>query len=119
VTAELTVAPTLNFVPGRGLRVAVSFDDEAPQVLTLVPADYNAQNGNKDWEESVRFEGRIVTSSHTLARPGYHTFKVWMVDPAVVVERIVLNTPESKNASSYLGPPESYHVLGQSGGRGK
>jgi len=41
-TGEVEVAtitsPTLNFVPGRGLRVAVSFDDEPPQVITLVPA---------------------------------------------------------------------------------
>ena len=31
VTANLILSPTLNFVAGRGLRVAVSFDDEAPQ----------------------------------------------------------------------------------------
>src|SRR5205814_119869 len=34
VRTALTLSPTLNFVPGRGLRVAVSFDDEAPQIVT-------------------------------------------------------------------------------------
>ncbi len=109
VTASLTVGPTLNFVAGRGLRVAVSFDNDPPQTLTLVPADYNAQNGNRDWEETVRNEARVVTSSHAIAKAGYHTFKIWMVDPAVIVEKIVVNTPASKNAPSYLGPPESYY----------
>jgi hypothetical protein len=108
VTATLTVAPTLNFVPGRALRVAVSFDDEPPQTLTLVPADYNAQNGNRDWEETVRNEARTVTSSHTIEKPGPHTFRIWMIDPAVIVEKIVVNTPASRNAPSYLGPAESF-----------
>jgi hypothetical protein len=109
VTAYLTVAPTLNFVPGRGLQVAVSFDDEIPQVLTLVPANFTAQNGNRDWEESVKANARIISSTHPIVQAGYHTFKVWMVDPAVVLEKIVLDTGGLK--PSYLGPPESYHRI--------
>jgi len=102
-----TVGATLNFIHGRPLRYAVSFDNEAPQVVTIVPADFNAQNGNRDWEESVRNNGRHVTSTHTLATGGYHTLKIWMVDPAVAVEKIVVNTGGVK--PSYLGPPESFH----------
>ena len=30
---ELTLAPTLNFVPGRGLRFAISVDDQNPNVV--------------------------------------------------------------------------------------
>ena len=47
-------APTLNFVPGRGLRFALSFDDAPPQTVLLVPEKYNAQNGNRDWETRSR-----------------------------------------------------------------
>ena len=43
VEVESTVGPTLNFLAGRPLRYAVSFDDEAPQVITIVPANFNAQ----------------------------------------------------------------------------
>jgi len=113
VTTSLTVAPTLNFVPGRGLRVAVSFDDDAPEVVTLVPANYNAQNGNADWERTVRNNARIVSASSTIPSAGYHTLKIWMVDPAVVVERIVVTTAAAKSAFSYLGPPESYRGIGR------
>ena len=81
VQVEGTVGPTLNFIHGRGLRYAVSFYDETPQVVTIVPADFNAQNGNREWEESVRYNGRIVKSEHTIGKAGYHTLKVWMVDP--------------------------------------
>jgi hypothetical protein len=103
---ETTVGPTLNFVPGRGLRYAVSCDDETPQIITIVPANFNAQNGNRNWEESVKDNCRKVKSTHAITKPGYHTLKIWMVDPAVALQKIVVNTGGVK--PSYLGPPESY-----------
>lgn len=72
-----------------------------------MPQGYNAQNGNRDWEDSVRNNARVVTSSHTIAAAGYHTLKVWMVDPAVVLEKVVVNTSAAPLRSSYLGPDES------------
>jgi hypothetical protein len=107
VGVDSTVGPTLNYLPGRPLRYAVSFDDETPQVVTIVPANFDAQNGNRNWEESVRNNGRHVKSEHTISAAGYHTLKIWMVDPAVAVEKIVVNTGGVK--ASYLGPPESFH----------
>jgi len=108
ITATLILSPTLNFVPGRGLRVAVSFDDQAPQVATVVPEKYDAANGNRDWEETVRNNARLVSTTHTIAAAGAHTLKIWMVDPAVVVQKVIVDTPASRRTSTYLGPPESY-----------
>ncbi len=110
VEVDSTVGATLNFIPGRPLRYAVSFDDETPQVITIVPANFKAQNGNRAWEDSVEYNGRDVLSTHAITSPGYHTLKIWMVDPAVVVEKIVVNTGGVRQ--SYLGPPESYHRAG-------
>ncbi len=104
---EATVGPTLNFVHGRALQYAASFDDEAPQMVTVVPANFNAQNGNRNWEESVRNNCRKLKSTHTVSKPGSHTLKIWMVDPGVVLEKIVVNTGGVRQ--SYLGPPESFH----------
>jgi hypothetical protein len=87
----------------------VSLDNEAPQIVTVVPEQYDGQNGNRDWEESVRNNARFVTTAHSVTSPGYHTLKVWMVDPAVVVQKIVLDTSASRRASTYLGPEESYY----------
>jgi len=100
------VAPTLNFVPDRGLRYAVSFDDQPPQVVDIVPQGFDARNGNREWEESVRNACRVARSTHTLSGPGTHTLKVWMVDPAVVLQKIVVDLGGLR--PNYLGPPETY-----------
>ena len=109
VDVAAILAPTLNFVPGRGLQYAVSFDDEPPQVVMLVPQKYSAQNGNRDWEKSVEDNARYGYTTHTLAKPGYHTLKFWMVDPGIVLQKLVVDLGGVK--PSYLGPPESYRRL--------
>jgi hypothetical protein len=102
VEVEAILAPTLNFVPGRGLRYAISFDDEAPEII-----DALAQHTVKNWETSVKDGVRKVKSTHSVATSGYHTLKFWMVDPGVVLQKLVVNLGGVK--PSYLGPPESYH----------
>ena len=111
VEVEAIVDPTLNFVQGRGLRFALSFDDQPPQIVTAVPENYTARDGNRDWEATVKDSVRKVKTTFTLANPGYHTLKFWMVDPGVVLQKIVVNTGGVK--PSYLGPPESYRGGGQ------
>jgi hypothetical protein len=101
VEVEAILSPTLNFVPGRGLRYAISFDDQPPLVV-----DALERNSLSDWETTVKDSVRKVRSSHMLSGSGYHTLKFWMVDPALVLEKLVVNLGGVK--PSYLGPPESY-----------
>lgn len=108
VTAIL--APTLNFVPGRGLRYAISLDDQPPQIIDVL-----AQNSLEDWETSVQDNARTSTSKHSITGTGYHTLKFWMVDPGVVLEKLVVNLGGLK--PSYLGPPESYRGAAASADR--
>jgi len=108
-TAEVIAitAPTLNFVPGRGLRLAVSVDDEPSQLLDVVSAETNARDSNRNWEESVKNNARYAQAKVAIPQPGYHTLKFWMVDPGVVLQKVVVNLGGLR--PSYLGPPESYH----------
>jgi hypothetical protein len=101
------ISPSLNIAPNRGLRFAVSFDDQVPQILTAVPKGFFVDNGNTNWEGSVRDNCRRIKSTHNLTNPGYHTLKVWMVDPGLVLQKLVVDTGGLK--PSYLGPPESFH----------
>jgi hypothetical protein len=98
---EAILGPTLPFVPGRGLRMAVAFDDDPPQVLDLYPKPDSAAA----WAQSVRDHIRVLCSSHTFKVPGRHTLKISMVDPAVVLQKLILSN--TKLPDSYFGPPES------------
>jgi len=102
---QATLAPTLNFVPGRGLRFAVSVDDGPRTVV-----DELEHNSQQDWEKAVSDGVRRVTLPLTIAKPGYHTLEIWAVDPGMVLERIVVSHGALK--PSYLGPPESVHFPG-------
>lgn len=97
---QATLAPTLNFVPGRGLRFAVSVDD-GPRTIV----DELEHNTQQDWEKAVSDSVRRVTVPLTIDKPGNHTLHIWAVDPGVVIERIVVSHGALK--PSYLGPPES------------
>ncbi|WP_317128879.1 glycosyl hydrolase 115 family protein [Hymenobacter aquaticus] len=103
VTVQAYLAPTLNFLGGEGLRYAVSFDDEAPQIINL-HTGLVADNGNRPWEKAVAENILHKTSTHTLTKPGAHVLKFWRVDPGVVLEKLVVDTGGGQ--PSYLGPPE-------------
>jgi hypothetical protein len=99
VRVRAFVSPSLN-VTGRaeGLRFAVSFDDEPAQVVNVV-----ADSSLAAWERSVGDNVRILTTQHRLATPGAHVLKFWMVDPGVVLQKLVVETRDLP--TSYLGPP--------------
>jgi hypothetical protein len=100
-TVEADLSPTLNFVPGRGLRYALSLDDDPPQVV-----DALAHNSVADWSTAVKDSVRKAESNVTFSSPGYHILKFWYVDPGVVLQKLVVSfTPVP---DSYLGPPESF-----------
>jgi hypothetical protein len=85
-----------------GVRFAVSFDDETPQVVNVT-----ADTTQNTWNQNVAENIVIMTTRHELAHPGVHTLKYWMVDPGVVVQKIVVDAGGMR--PSYLGPPESFY----------
>lgn len=101
IKVKVYVSPTLNF-HNKGLRYAISIDDEVPQIINI-----HEDLSEKAWEKSVADNIKILESKHNISTSGEHVLKFWMVDPAVVLQKIVVETGESKY--SYLGPPESFH----------
>jgi hypothetical protein len=100
VKVQAFVAPTLNFRNDQGLRYAISFDDQPPQVVNV-----HAGENLQVWEKWVADNANVTTSEHQLEQPGEHVLKFWMVDPGIVLEKLVVDTGGLK--PSYLGPPES------------
>ncbi|MBE3123378.1 MAG: glycosyl hydrolase, partial [Planctomycetes bacterium] len=100
VSVEVYLASTQKFQPGPGFRYAMSFDDETPQVVNV-----HADESLAAWERAVADGVKVLTSRHTIERPGYHVLKFWAIDPGLVLQKLVVNTGGVR--PSYLGPPES------------
>jgi hypothetical protein len=95
------LSPTLNFHNDEGLQYAISIDNEAPQTVVINKDD----NNTRVWEEWMRNNIIIKTTTHKISTTGKHTIKYWTVSPAVVLQKIVGDMGGLK--PSYLGPPET------------
>ena len=102
VRVSAYLAPTQKFRPGPGFRYGISFDDEDVQSI-----DVHADTSLKAWERSVADGVTVLTSTHAIARSGYHVLKLRALDPGLVLQKLVVDTGGLR--SSYLGPPESFH----------
>jgi hypothetical protein len=100
VRVDAHLAPTQKIRPGPGLRYAVSFDDEAPRVV-----DVHADGSLAAWEKSVADGVTVLRSKHVIAEPGFHVLRFWALDPALVLQKLVVDAGGLR--PSYLGPPES------------
>ena len=104
---HLITSPVLNFMPNRDLQVAVSLDNEKPQYFINVPASFSVQT-SRSWGEGVLNQSRRLTTNFQIPTAGTHTLKIWMIDPGVVLQKIVLQKGVYK--PSYLGPTESNRI---------
>lgn len=101
VRVQCYFSPTLNFLNTvTGLRYAISVDNGPQQVLSI-----NSPLPQKEWEQRVADNITISPSQHVLPQPGRHVLRIQMVDPGVVLQKIVVNTGGEK--ASYLGPAET------------
>ena len=100
---QIDGTPTQPVAPGRGVRLAISVDGSEPQVTGDRPRS----------SADVLANLRRWTATVSIDKPGHHTLTVWMVDPAVVFEKIVLYTSAPKD--SCYGPPESYRRVRDAG----
>ena len=94
-------SPTLNFHnSANGLQFAVSIDNETPQVVSL-----NKEDNSPAWNNWVANNIIIKTTKHFISQQGWHTVKYWMIDPGIILQKLVVDFGGVKQ--SYLGPPET------------
>jgi len=78
-----------------GLRLAVSVDNGKPIIVSP---------GRRDVIDNLM----QIKAKLEMGNEGRHKLKVWMVDPGLVIDKIIIDTGGIRG--SYLGPPESvYH----------
>jgi Glycosyl hydrolase family 115/Gylcosyl hydrolase family 115 C-terminal domain len=94
-------SPSLNFLHDEGLQYGISVDNEPPQIISINQDD----NDKSVWEKWVAHNIIIKTTGHSFSAPGKHLIRYWMVSPAVILQKIVLDFGGIRE--SYLGPPET------------
>ncbi|KAI0324107.1 hypothetical protein GY45DRAFT_1331893 [Cubamyces sp. BRFM 1775] len=110
VSITTLVSPALNTLgDDRPLGIALQIDDGAPKTSYFVPSSVPGQvptpwNGLNGWVANSIISVPMVLP----VQPGAHTLKLWMIEPTVVVQKIIIDTGGVQ--SSYLGPPESIRV---------
>jgi len=113
VKVSAYLSPTLKF-NGTNLYYAISIDDEKPEMVNMTPdSNYADLNRDKLWNKWVSNNINIENTVLDIKSPGEHILKFWMVNPAVVLQKIVVDVLDPINEiggllKSYLGPPESF-----------
>ena len=87
------LSPRNDVLAHGGLRYAVSFDDDAPQVVNIAAATGAADASiNRRWQRNTTNNVNLTWTRHEVSAPGRHVLKFWMVDPTVVLQNIVVDT---------------------------
>ena len=103
VDVNFITSPLLNFMPGRDIRFAVALNDAKAQDVVNVPANYSVND--RSWGPMVQNSARRSTATIQVPEAGAYVLKVYMVDPGVVIQKILIDAGGLK--ASYLGPAES------------
>jgi hypothetical protein len=97
---HMLLSPTLNFNQNRGLRYAVSFNGGEETIVNF-NHDYDVRLLER-WQASSINES---ITTHTIKVPGKQTLRFRVLDPGIVLQKILINFGGLKE--SYLGPPQS------------
>ncbi|HVE55301.1 MAG TPA: glycosyl hydrolase 115 family protein [Pyrinomonadaceae bacterium] len=99
--ANFFLIPTQPLVPGNGLRLAVSIDDETPQIIAV---DKDTEVSSPKWANNILNQTTIGKSKFSLTK-GTHVLKIFAVETGIVLDKIVLSSGALK--TSYFAPPET------------
>lgn len=111
VKVHMYFSPTINYSTREGMYYGLSFNKETP-IKVNYDADPNIFNYNgkvpRNWHNDVGNNIKVITSELEIDEPGNHTLNYYRVDEGLVLQRIIIETPESNLKETYLGPPESF-----------
>ena len=106
ITIHTYVSPSLDIKGTGELRYGIAINNEQSQIINIHQETEGNWKGNKvNWSKAVVQNIKIFSTIHKVDKPGKYTVKISMMDPGVVVQKIVIDSGNLKE--SYLGPQET------------
>ncbi|MDN3665834.1 glycosyl hydrolase 115 family protein [Algibacter miyuki] len=97
---NLQVVPTHAPHAGFGVRCAVSIDDADPVIV-----DFQTFGRSASWKQNVLKNASVQSALQIVNKAGKHTLKIWMVDPGVMIDQVLIDLGGWK--ASYAFPKET------------
>ncbi|WP_421918745.1 glycosyl hydrolase 115 family protein [Marinifilum sp.] len=92
--------PTHAVHKGTGVRCAIAIDDDKPVIV-----DFQTIGRSEQWKQNVLRNASVKSAKQIVDKAGKHTLKVWMVDPGVMIDQILIDLGGWKK--SYAFPNET------------
>ena len=108
VSVTVYLAPSENANPNSPNRYSISIDEAAPTTVQPVPKT-NGSSQPAGWADAVIRGAYVKSSKVGKLAPGKHELKVWLLEPTMVVTKVVIDLGGVK--SSLMGPPESKQIV--------
>ncbi|MEP2238265.1 MAG: hypothetical protein ABJI22_07890, partial [Maribacter sp.] len=100
VDVNLQVVPTHAAHNGIGVRCAVAIDDATPVLI-----DFETIGRSDEWKQNVLNNAAVHSAKQIVNKAGEHTLKIWMVDPGVMIDQVLIDLGGWKK--SYAFPKET------------
>jgi hypothetical protein len=83
-SVEVKCLPTQGVYDGRGVRYAISVNNQTPQIINIAP-----KSENSTWEKNV-LQGFASGKTTHLFNAGKNTIKIYLLDPGIVINQLEL-----------------------------
>jgi len=100
IDVRVQAVPTHPFYEGASVRCAVAIDDAEPVII-----DFKTVGRSNEWKQNVLKNAAVKSAKQVIDAPGMHKLKVWMVDPGVMLDQILIDLGGWKG--SYAFPAET------------
>lgn len=93
---HLQAVPTHAPFKGVGVRCAVAIDDAEPVIV-----DFQTFGRSDAWKQNVLKNATVKSIEQIVNQAGKHTLKVWMVDPGVMIDQVLIDLGGWKKSYSF------------------
>ena len=108
VKVKVVTAPSLAFDPEGDMRLGISVNNTEPETVFAGDLSQNGERDSKDWEKSVIINAHVFEGNTTLLPAGQHTIHLTLIDPQVVIQKVIIDCGGEKPI--FLGPLPTPHA---------